>query len=76
MLTIYEKVVQFLLKIYATEEAMAETTKDVENLKQSSSMDVQAYSDELWTRAPRCRAQSFQAPDLDILSKAILAGVR
>ena len=54
MLTSYEEVVQFLLKTYATEEAMAEAITDVENFKQSSSMDVQAYSDELWTRALRC----------------------
>ena len=33
---------------------MAEAITDVENFKQSSSMDVQAYSDELWTRALRC----------------------
>ena len=33
---------------------MAEAITDVENFKQSSSMDVQSYSDEQWTRALRC----------------------
>ena len=50
MLTSYEEVV----KTYATEETMAEAIKDVENFKHSSRMGVQAYSDELWTRALRC----------------------
>ena len=54
MLTSYEEVVQFLLKTYATEDTMAEAITDVENFKQSSSMDVRAYSDELWTGALRC----------------------
>ena len=60
MLTSYEEVVQFLLKTYTTEEAMAEARIDVENFKQSYGMDVQAYSDEFWTRSLLCELVIFK----------------
>ena len=54
MLTTYREVVNFLLHTYATEEAMLEAVQDIENCKQSSSMDEVAYADRLWELALRC----------------------
>ena len=54
MLTTYPEVVNFLLQTYATDDVIAEAVTDVENLKQSTAMTEQEYSDELWKRALRC----------------------
>ena len=54
MLTSYSEVVNFLLHTYATEDAMLEAVQDVENCRQSSNMNEQAFADRLWELALRC----------------------